>query len=81
MNRKGFSAHTMKGISTLIGGSIWMYYLGGYFICSNISPYIQDYFNVEVKDTQIMLPTITFITMSFMIVGTQLQKMGLDPRI
>ena len=32
--------HTFKGISTVVGGIVWMIYLGSQFICSNIAPYI-----------------------------------------
>ena len=40
-----------KAYSTLVGGFIYMIYLGSVSVTGNISPYIATYYNVTTTDT------------------------------
>ena len=77
----GITPHTRRGILTILGGSLWMTYLGSQFICSNLSPYLQAYYGVQTPDTQILLPIISFVSMPSIILGTFLAKNKFDPRL
>ena len=62
--------HICNGVLVIIGGCIWMTYLGSQFIVSLLSPYIQSYYNVSAEETQILLPLMNTISMPCVVLGS-----------
>ena len=73
--------HICNGVLVIIGGCIWMTYLGSQFIVSLLSPYIQSYYNVSAEETQILLPLMNTISMPCVVLGSQLTQNHFNPRL
>jgi len=76
MSREDF----LNGVKALVGGVLFMTFLGSQYISGNIAPYILTYFHnlgqteLNETDTFYILPVIIIVTMMFYPVGGRLAR-------
>ena len=63
-NQRVSDQHRCKAISSVVGGFLYMSFLGCQYVVGTIAPYLESYYNVSETATALVLPTI-FITNIF----------------
>jgi hypothetical protein len=54
-----------KAFSTVVGGTIYMLWVGGIYITGNLQPYVQSFFEIGTDQASILLPSIYFFQAVF----------------
>ena len=70
-----------KAYSTLIGGLIYMIYLGNISITGNISPYIATYYDVTTTETSKLGLDMHILEAFFMPLGTWIIQLNYNPKL
>lgn len=73
--------HVCLGVSVLISGSLWMSLLGCQFMYSQISGYIESYFQIDQKDTWLIRPISITAAMPFTVIGSHLAQNHMNARL
>mmetsp|Transcript_20878 Transcript_20878/g.25633 ORF Transcript_20878/g.25633 Transcript_20878/m.25633 type:complete len:262 (-) Transcript_20878:1209-1994(-) len=73
-------ADRYKAILTVIGGFLYMSFLGCQYVVGTISPYLALYFDVDSSATQLILPLIFVTNIFVMPVGSQL-AIKMNPKV
>lgn len=69
---EGAKKHSsIQAYATVLGGFIYMLRLGSEYMSSSIAPYIASYYQVELKQAQIILPSLFVVNMFFSPLGAQ----------
>ena len=61
----------LEAYATVIGGFIYMLRLGSEYMSSSIAPYIASYYHVDIKQAQIILPSLFVANMFLSPLGAQ----------
>ena len=59
-------------IMTVLGATLYMLFLGTVYIIGSISPYLASYFAVDIRQTQLLLPSLILVQTLVMPFGAQL---------
>ena len=72
-HRKRSKLHLIKAYFTIVGGFIYMMFLGSIYILKNLSPYITSYYRIhDPRKAESLLPVILAINVVLMPIGTKI---------
>ena len=60
---------TCRKVCTLLGATLFMLFCGTTYIIGTITPYIANYFRVEISEVQLILPSIILLQTCIMPIG------------
>ena len=75
-----YSVYDSKCYFTFLLTNVVMQVLGSQYMLGNISPYIQSYYGVGAKETQMILPALLVVNTFFIPIGAQMTQL-LDPKL